>query len=232
MPSKPSHATNLGPPEDALGIKVGGLLVSLIMRVLYATSRKKFSGRKHLTNFFDSGQPVIIASWHNRQLLAAFCYKAVAPKHRHLAPLVSLSKDGGLAAWAMRGLGMKCIRGSSSRGGIGALKQMVAAIKQGRDVAFTPDGPRGPLYTIHGGVIAAAKLSGAPIVPICFQAKRHKTMKSWDKTIVPMPFTTLHFTYAEPLFIPRNCSPEEVNQLTETLQQRMLELNEQSENFD
>lgn len=217
--------------KDPLWIIVAGLLLSGYMRFLYYSSRKRFINPHFLTQTFADDQPAIIAAWHNRNVLSPFAFISQSPKHCRLSPIASASKDGGLAAWAMWGLGLSCVRGSSSRGGAGALKQMIRLIRAGRHVAFTPDGPRGPLHHVHQGVLIAAKMTGAPIVPLTYHAKRHKRLKSWDRLMIPKPFTRLNFVYGEPLFVPRKATAEDLEEMALTLRQRLLKCDEEAAQF-
>lgn len=218
-------------PQDPFWVKVAGILLSCYMRLLYWTGRKRFIGAPHLTQFFDSGQPVILAAWHNRNVLSPFSFLSQRPRGRHLAPIASASKDGGLAAWAMWGLGLPCVRGSSSRGGAGALKKMIRLIREGKDLAFTPDGPRGPLHHVHEGVLLAAKMTGAPIVPLTFDAQRKRELNSWDRLIVPKLFSRLNFIYGEPVWVPRNANEQQLKDLGETLQERLIAMGEEAAKF-
>ena len=217
--------------KDPLWIVFAGILISLYMRFLYLSSRKKFADAHHLTQFLNGDQPALLVAWHNRNILSPFAFLSQRPRHRRMVPIASASKDGGLAAWAMWGLGLPCVRGSSSRGGAGALKKMIRLVREGKDLAFTPDGPRGPLHHVHEGVLIAAKMTGAPIVPLTFQAKHHRRLKSWDRMIIPRPFTRLNFVYGEPLYIPRNADAEALQAFGQTLKNRLLALGERAEKF-
>ena len=218
-------------PKDPFWVKLAGVLLSVYMRCLYYSSRKSFHDAHYLTQFFETEQSTILAAWHNRNVLSPFAYLSQRPRHRNLVPIASASKDGGLAAWAMWGLGLRCVRGSSSRGGAKALKQMIRVVREGKDLAFTPDGPRGPLHHVHEGVLMAAKMTGAPIIPLTFDAKRKTRLRSWDGLIVPKPFTRLNFVYGEPVWVPRKASSEDLQEYAEVLQKRLIELGEKAAQF-
>lgn len=117
-------------------------------------------------------------------------------------PLVSQSKDGELIARICRAFGMECVRGSSSRGGAQALLEFKSLLEKGERIAFTPDGPRGPLREIQPGVLFMAQKSGVPIVPVsCGPQKRWIFKKSWDEFIIPKPFNTISILYGEPITV-------------------------------
>ncbi len=210
---------------------LAGLIFSIIMRVIYYTSRKRYSGRESFSRLLRGDQPVIMVAWHDRNALVVYAYLAARPRGRRIIPLASASRDGALAVWAMRGFGIPCVRGSSSKGGFGALKQLMKILKAGDDVAFTPDGPRGPRYSVQGGVITAAKMTGAPIVPVAYGAKRKKLLGTWDRLMFPYPFNRLHFVYGEPLYVPRNCPAHEIEGYAAKLKTELLRICEVSERF-
>ncbi len=200
-------------------------MLSGLMRFIHATCRKSYSNLEVLQAQFDSGHPCIIVAWHNRNILGPFGYLRHRPRGRVFSPLASASRDGSLAAAAMENLGVQCIRGSSSRGGAQALREMLRAVKKGHDLGITPDGPRGPKYEVQAGVIAAARLTGIPIIPMTYQASRRKELGSWDAMIVPYPFGHLHYVYGQPMRVPRDASEEALETLRLNLQQEMLRIN-------
>ncbi|CAM2005769.1 lysophospholipid acyltransferase family protein [Acanthopleuribacter pedis] len=221
-----SEVASNQPIPDTLKTRALGVAIAWVMRFITGTSRFHFHDAEHLTQFFGQDRSLILASWHNRNLLAAQAYLALRPKGRVIRPLVSNSRDGGMAARAMRSFGIECVRGSSSRGGFAALKNMMRLLKQGQDVAITPDGPRGPVYTVQGGVATTAKMTGAPIIPMVWQAKRRKELNNWDRFIVPFPFNSIHVAFGEPMIVPRDCPAVEIEALSEKLRVQMVALTE------
>jgi lysophospholipid acyltransferase (LPLAT)-like uncharacterized protein len=107
---------------------------------------------------------------------------------RPVSVLASRSRDGELIAEYARRFGLDVVRGSSSRGGAGALRALVAAIRAGRDVALAPDGPRGPRRQLGSGVVALAALTGAPVVSLGFSARPAWRLATWDEFQIPWPF--------------------------------------------
>jgi lysophospholipid acyltransferase (LPLAT)-like uncharacterized protein len=126
-----------------------------------------------------------------------------AYRGRRISVLVSQSRDGELIARTVGWLGIDCSRGSSSRGGIAGLRTLLRKAGEGWDLAFTPDGPRGPVREVQPGVILAAAASGLPIQPVALAATREKLLHSWDRFVVPLPLSTVHFVYGEPLAVER-----------------------------
>jgi len=226
-----SQRDNRAAPKNSLKMAFAGLIFSLAMRFIYYTSRKRFIGKEPIEALLRRDQPIILAAWHNRNILIVFAYLAARPRGRRIAPLASASRDGALATWAMRGFGLRCVRGSSSRGGFAALKQLTKTLNGGADVAFTPDGPRGPRYSVQGGAITAAKMTGAPIVPVAYQAKRRKILRSWDGMIVPYPFNRLNYVYGDPLWVPRDCPAHEIEGYADRLKESLMQVCERAERF-
>ncbi len=211
--------------------KMMGLLVSLLLRFLFYTSRKRYVDLHKLTRFFEKSQPIIVVSWHNRNILSSMGYLVHRPKGRQFFPMASASKDGTIATVTMKWMGVTCIRGSSSRGGTQALRAMIRMARAGCDLGITPDGPRGPAYRIQEGVITTARLAGLPIVPIAYQAKRKKILNSWDRMILPYPFNTLNYVYGDAITVPKDCSEEGLEKYRLEVEQELMRVCEVSELF-
>lgn len=146
--------------------------------------------------FIRSDKPFIYAFWHRYQLLNAYLHRG-----ENVYVLVSQSRDGELIARALHHFGMKTVRGSSSRRAAGALLELIRRAKDGNRLAFTPDGPRGPLGSVHQGVIAAARETGLPILSLAWAGTRVKELSSWDRFIVPLPFSRYHVSYGDMIYI-------------------------------
>ncbi len=171
-----------------------------------ATWLKGFTDRSGLLTGADA-RPVIFAVWHNRLAGCMVAWRGYVRRQRpdaRLAALISASKDGGVLAAVLKRFDVDPIRGSSSRRGRQALLECTSALERGLNIAITPDGPRGPKYQAQPGVIALAQLTGAPIIPVTIRIRRHIRMKSWDAFQVPLPFSSVHVTFLEPMHIPRD----------------------------
>lgn len=137
---------------------------------------------------------VIYASWHRGMFLAAFHWR-----WQKGWMLASGSKDGEWAAGLIQRLANRTVRGSSSRGGKEALQQLEALLRAGVPGGITPDAPRGPERRSKPGILALAQRAGVPIVPVTFSCRPCVRIKSWDRTILPLPFARLVAKYGEPL---------------------------------
>lgn len=143
----------------------------------------------------DEGRRFIYAFWHQRQVFFTWSHRNV-----EAAVLVSKSKDGEMIARTMELSRIGAVRGSSSRGGAAAAREMVEILRGGRDVGITPDGPRGPAREVKEGVLRVAQLSGMPILPIANAlSRRVEIAKAWDRFQIPLPFGRSVVIYGEPI---------------------------------
>lgn len=170
---------------------------------------------------------VIFCLWHNRLPLCMriwdrFRHPAIRPVG--LVALISASHDGGLLARTLRYFDVEAVRGSSSRRGAQALLELTSYLERGYSAALTPDGPRGPRYRIHDGVIALAQVSGCRIVPVSSQVNWKWRLKSWDRFQIPLPFTRAIINIGAPVTIPRELNNAERENFKRVLRDRMREI--------
>ncbi len=143
----------------------------------------------------EKGERFIYAFWHQRQIFFTWSHR-----NAEAAVLVSKSNDGEMISRTMELSGIGAVRGSSSRGGATAAREMVEILRAGRDVGITPDGPRGPAREVKEGAVRVAQLAGMPIVPIANALSRKlEIAKSWDRLQVPLPFGRSVVIYGEPI---------------------------------
>ncbi len=121
--------------------------------------------------------------------------------------LISQHRDGDLIAKTIGHFGLGTVRGSSKHGGAGALRSLVRALAQNHYAGVTPDGPNGPRMRASDGIISVARLSGAPIIPATFGASRRTILKTWDRFVVPFPFSRGVFLWGEPIDVARDADP-------------------------
>jgi len=159
---------------------------------------------------FVENKPVIFAVWHNRiSYLIYFLGMMFSMKGHPLHVMVSQSRDGELIAQTASAFGHKPIRGSSSKGAVRALVQMIILAKKGNTIVFTPDGPRGPKYKIQEGIIYAAQKAQIPIVPVCFDVQHKTVFNSWDNFILPHLCSKTCVVFGKPIEIPSKTSDDE-----------------------
>jgi lysophospholipid acyltransferase (LPLAT)-like uncharacterized protein len=181
-------------------LKLASLLAYLFMRLLHATLRVRHVHADRLENTPQH----ILAFWHECILMSL-----VSKWRKPTTVMISRSKDGELVTNVVHRFGVDTARGSSNKGGSIALREILRDVHEGRNIAFTPDGPKGPRRIVKEGVVYAAKITGLPIVPFHFAAKSQKRVRSWDQMMIPRPLTRGVFVYGEPLVVPRDGDVEE-----------------------
>ena len=178
-------ALAVGPPLGAVALRA--LALTLRVRREEATVAPLWAARA----------PVIYAVWHGRVLLLPHLYG-----RRGCHVLASRSRDGEVVARWITRFGLVPVRGSSSRGGGDALRRLARALRSGGEVVVVPDGPTGPREVLKPGVIALARLTGAPIVPMAVGVSREWRLRSWDEFRIPKPFARCVMRFGEPIRVP------------------------------
>ena len=197
-------------------------------RILMTTWRIRWEDR---SGMFDGSQngPLIFCIWHNRLALSMAIYQRIGRVKRPasgLAALISASKDGGLLAEVLKKFDVQPVRGSSSRRGPQALLEATSWAEKGYHIAITPDGPRGPRYTIRDGIIGLAQVTGLPIVPVSATIRGKITTRSWDAFQIPLPFAKCIVRLGAPLQVPREIPDEQRPIYREKLRSAMMALTE------
>ncbi|HEU5248191.1 MAG TPA: lysophospholipid acyltransferase family protein [Candidatus Udaeobacter sp.] len=173
------------------------------------------------------GKPVtenyIGALWHNRLLIFPLVLRRFLP-NRQGAALISPSRDGDLLADAIQRFGYDVVRGSSSRLGASAIRQLTEVLASGRDVVITPDGPLGPAYELGSGIIFLAQKSGAAVLPMNLEYSHCWRLGSWDRFIVPRPFAKVRVLVNQPHRVRATNRPEEFETERLALQDAMMAL--------
>ena len=182
--------------KDRLTIRVADVAFYLAIRLIGPTLRIEAANEHRYREIIDAGHQPIIALWHNR-IFAGEWYL----RERGLAVLTSKSKDGEYIARFLTRFGFGAIRGSSSRGGVRGLVEMIRLMREGVPMAFTVDGPRGPRYVAKSGPVMLAKKTGNPILPFVIECSSYWQIKSWDRLQIPRPFSKARVLYADPIFV-------------------------------
>ncbi len=197
---------------------------SVVLRLLSFTIRKEVLFSERPRTFWDQSQPIIAAFWHQRLLMMPFL-----PHPGKVGMMISQHRDGEFIARAVRLFGVDSLRGSTTRGGLSALRGMVRFYRTGGNLAITPDGPQGPKHIVQMGVIELARQTGAPILPVTYGASCKKVFGSWDNFILPLPFSRVVYIWGEPLFIPRGTAREELEEKRLDLQDRLRGITEEAD---
>jgi lysophospholipid acyltransferase (LPLAT)-like uncharacterized protein len=168
-----------------------------LVDLIFSTMRIQAVGLENAREEIESRR-CIAAFWHSRILMVSYLYKGWGG-----AVLVSKSKDGEIMTQVLKRQGHETIRGSTSRQGVQAMAKLIKTLKADiRPGVVVPDGPRGPRFKVQPGVITLAQKTGYPIVPISYSAKRLKVFASWDRFILPYPFSTGRVIYGTPISVP------------------------------
>lgn len=183
--------------------EAAGVLGAGAAAALFATVRVRRSGVEHYERFRRERRPVIFVFWHGHLLPLAHLHR-----REGIVVLVSEHGDGEYIARMIERLGFGTVRGSSTRGGIKGLRGLVRAARSGRDLALTPDGPRGPRGHFKPGALVAAQLTGLPLVPIAVAVSPAWRLSSWDAFVVPKPFARVCVEYLPPRFVERAATRE------------------------
>ena len=180
--------------------------IAALIRLVGVTLRYRADDRSGVVENPPEGS-MIWGFWHNRVFVAPLIYKRFL-RSRSGRVLTSPSGDGEIIAQVMARFGVGSVRGSSNKRPAAALRELVAWLKRGDDIAITPDGPRGPVYQLQPGVIKLAQLSGVPILPIRIRYSRAITLKTWDKFQIPLPFSRVDVVFEPLREIPRRMDEE------------------------
>jgi len=195
-----------------------------LTRILYATCRQQIFGEEHRDRCAAAG-PYIIAFWHYGTY-----YILHQTRGEAFVAMVSASRDGEFVARALERIGFVTVRGSRGRdkGGLKALLQMVPWLEKGRNGAIVADGSQGPARVVQPGAILLASRTGAPILPMGWAADRYYAFASWDRSILPLPFTRIALGYGEPLYVPSGIKGVALEESRLELERRLNALYEES----
>jgi lysophospholipid acyltransferase (LPLAT)-like uncharacterized protein len=203
------------------------LAASSVIKLVALTLRLEVVGREKLDRFKKEGRPVIFVYWHNRLL-----YTSYYLRKERVTVMASQSRDGALIAWVARIFGIRSVRGSSSRGGIRAVSELARLMHEGGgNVGITPDGPRGPKYTLQRGALILAKKTKAPILPVSINFNRKKVFQSWDRFLFPYPLSKAVMIFGDPFQVPEDARGEKMERLRSELEERLCQVTEASDRY-
>ncbi len=196
------------------------LLMSLAMRAIYLTCRhEKILFAEESTPYYNGELPAIFCFWHGRMIMQPF----VKPPRRSMSVLISHHNDGALITATMLWFGIGSVRGSKKLGSTQAVRSLLDISERGGNIAITPDGPRGPFQKAAQGAAYVAAKTGYPLLPITFSASRHWRFKSWDKFMMPKPFSRLTYVVG-PLLRATGDSDEAVATTTAALEETLTRI--------
>lgn len=185
------------------------LLITLIGR----TVRFEVEGWENFCEIENNGRLPIYTFWHNKIFLGTYFFRG-----RGIVVVTSQSFDGEYIARFIQRFGYGAVRGSSTRGGVGALIEAIRCMKNGMPSGFTVDGPKGPRFQAKTGAVILAKKTGNPMMPFTVQARKYWTIGSWDRLQIPKPFTRAKVIIGKPIYVPPDADDSVVDEKRRELQ--------------
>lgn len=197
-----------------------------LIKAIGRTLTYKVEGWENFEAIREAGKLPIYSFWHNRVFAGTYFFRG-----RGIVVITSRSMDGEYIARFIQRLGYGAVRGSSTRGGVGALVEMIRLMRAGLSMAFTVDGPRGPRYEAKKGPVLLAKKTGNPMMPFVVESKSYWTVKSWDRLQVPRPFSKAKLIIGKPIYIAADADDDAVEAGRIELQRSLDELTLEGEKW-
>jgi lysophospholipid acyltransferase (LPLAT)-like uncharacterized protein len=195
-----------------------------LISTLGHTLRWRVEGLEHYDAIVTSGRRPVMAFWHGRILPATFYFR-----RRGIVVITSENFDGEWIARIIERFGFGTARGSTTRGGSAALRQLVKDMRAGRAAGFTVDGPRGPARVAQPGAVWLAKATGNPILPFHLEASSYWSVRSWDRTQIPKPFSTVALVVGEPIAVSREMSDDGLEEVRERVERTLHALEKRAQ---
>lgn len=205
--------------REELRFRCAGIVGSAVVTGLFSTVRFEHEGTCHYEEHRRAGRPVLFVFWHDQLLPLVHVHR-----HEGVRVLVSEHADGEYIARVLERQGFETARGSSTRGGRRGLRELLRAAKAGRDVAIAPDGPRGPRHRFKEGAVAAARLLGVPLVPVVAAARSGWRLASWDRFLIPRPFSRVRVLYGPARTVSGDADREARRRMARELERELEEL--------
>jgi lysophospholipid acyltransferase (LPLAT)-like uncharacterized protein len=207
------------PFKKRLLIRLADLAFYTLINVLGRSARFEVEGWENHEQVINKGGLPIYVFWHDRIFMTTYWWR-----RRRIVVMTSQSFDGEYIARFIQRFGYGAARGSSTRGGVGAVVEMARLMRAGCTTSFTIDGPKGPRYVAKMGAVLLAKKSGHPVLPVTMALARYWTLPSWDKFQIPKPFTRAKVFVAEPIYVPPDADEETLNAKRDELQRVLDDL--------
>jgi hypothetical protein len=203
-------------------IPYGGLL---LVKALSATYRVRLYDPENEQTVLDRHQSLIYASWHQRFFPGITFFSSRKP----IAIMISQSRDGEMVARVVDILGWRSVRGSSTRGGVAALKRLKDLARAGYKIGHIVDGPKGPFGYVKPGLLRIAQVAGMPVVPTITSAQKKWVFNSWDRFMVPKPFSRVIIRFGDAIDVPAELDGGAFEQKRVSIEQRLKELYEDTD---
>jgi lysophospholipid acyltransferase (LPLAT)-like uncharacterized protein len=201
---------------NSILLRIVPVTLALLIRLWFCTCRVRLHNVQFFLDPKTTGQPVVASFWHY-SIIYFFYFIRGYP----VTAMVSASRDGEYIARLAQQFGFTPARGSRNNKGVEGLKVMLRAIRGGSNCALVADGSQGPPRIAQPGAILLASRTGSPILPMLWSAERYFTVRSWDRTVIPKPFSRIDFYYGEPIFVPSELKAEGIEEYRLLLEQRL-----------
>lgn len=193
------------------------ILIPIYLRFVVITSKIIKVNKEKFEEYINLNKPFILSAWHCNVFGGV-----ILIENLDFYILISQSKDGDLIDTIAKKFKNNSVRGSSSKGGIQALKTLIKLAKENKRIIITPDGPKGPVFEVQDGIITVASKTGIPIIPFHFESTKQKILNSWDQTRVPFLFNQIVIRYGDPIFIPPNLTQEQFEYYRNFVKEKMM----------
>ncbi len=207
--------------------RIGAPLTLGLMRALWSTYRFRVSGGETLEAAAASGRPVVLVFWHEALAVCGWYMQRLIRLGLRPIFVISPSRDGEFAMRMLERIGGKAVRGSATRSGVQAMRGLYRAVTRDERSAVIPaDGPRGPRRHCKQGAVMLARLAEVPVIPIAFEASPSWRLRTWDRLLIPPPFSRIAIAVGNAMTVPRDLETDELESETRRLETRLLELGE------
>ncbi len=212
--------------RERIVIRFADWIIYTLVYLIGKTIRFEKRGWENYESIGQNGKTPILAFWHNRIFLSTYYFR-----HRGIIVMSSQSFDSEYIARFIQRFGFGVVRGSSTRGGVGALIEMIKLMRKGLPMGFSVDGPKGPKYVAKIGACMLAKKTQNPVVPFIVEVEKFWEVKNWDNLQIPKPFSRACVYIAEPFYVAKDASDQEIEKSREELQIKLDELVTIGENW-
>ena len=214
-----------------VGLTLTTFLARGLIKGLGRSVRLQIIGLENISSLLKNNKPGIGALWHGRTFLMIDQFRRTLKTRTKICVLASKSMDGELIARTLRKLDYHIVRGSSTRGAVSGFMGLIDAMREGYDTIITVDGPRGPKEVVKSGVVLLAQKTGYPIVPLSCNCRKSWTISSWDRYILPKPFTSGVVVIGKPVYVPSVMSKDEFEQQRKTVESELHRITRQADQY-
>ncbi|MBK7104071.1 MAG: lysophospholipid acyltransferase family protein [Ignavibacteriae bacterium] len=198
---------------------IGKHFASILVNMLCGSLKITEHNKEIIESLDEKNQNYVLAFWHGKMIAPWYLFR-----NTNSSAIISISKDGSILASILEKWNYDVQRGSSNKGGKEVLESLILSAQNGKNVLITPDGPKGPIYKMKAGAVITAKKSGVPIIFTSVFNKKKLVLKSWDKFEIPYFFSEVKIKYSEPYYIDKNLSYDETDKMINTLENVLIDL--------